>query len=64
MRDEVTVPINQALARAFPPVCAKTGVPTTRGVTSEFVNVPRWTYALILAGVLPFLAVRLTIGRG
>ncbi len=62
MGDDVTVPINQLLARALPPVCAKTGEPTKRGVVCEWADVPRWTYALILFGLFPFLAVQLAVG--
>ena len=47
----------------LPPVCAKTGVPCDGLVRDTLRVVPAWVAALVYAGVLPFLILRLYTAR-
>jgi hypothetical protein len=54
----VTVRINDLDDGRFPAVCAKTGVPCTTTVRSEWKVIPGWTWFLFFFGFVPFLFVR------
>jgi hypothetical protein len=45
----------------LPPVCAKTGVPCAGLVRDTLRVVPAWVAALVYAGVVPFLILRLYV---
>lgn len=46
----------------LPSICAKTGVPETSRTEYTFVSVPRWTWVLLLFGILPFFIARSLAG--
>ena len=47
----------------FPPVCAKTGEPTTTRADLSITIMPRWSRILLVLGVLPWFVARPLIGR-
>jgi membrane-bound ClpP family serine protease len=63
---EVTIWASQMRPGGLPAVCVKTGEPADRWIRRSFSTAPRWTYWLLLAGVLvlgviPFLIVRAVV---
>ena len=47
----------------FPPVCAKTGEPTTTLADLSITIMPRWSRLLLVLGVVPWFIARPLIGR-
>jgi membrane-bound ClpP family serine protease len=63
---DVTIWASQMRPGGLPAVCVKTGQPADRWVRRSFSTAPRWTYWLLLAGVLvlgviPYLIVRAVV---